>query len=132
MHLWPNDPPAAFKLALKLACAPCWLLCLPELVVAPAGYSLKARIPAALAAYTSSGGVLSVRYSVMRGVKEEPGGRADRIRCLYSNACNSRSGQGRGEGQPGREREMGGGELPYRQVPDRCNWGTLWLTSAKC
>jgi hypothetical protein len=39
------------------------------LVVAPAGYSLNATMPAARAAATSSAVVLSVRYSVMSGVK---------------------------------------------------------------
>lgn len=39
------------------------------LVVAPAGYNLNATTPACFAATTSSGVVLSVRYTVIRGVK---------------------------------------------------------------
>ena len=41
----------------------------------PAGYSLKATTPAFCAASTSDGGVLSVKYSVISGVKGEPAGR---------------------------------------------------------
>lgn len=39
-------------------------------VVAPAGYNLKATIPASRACITSSGGVLSVRYKVINGTNE--------------------------------------------------------------
>jgi hypothetical protein len=50
------------------------------LVVAPAGYSLSATTPAALARRISVGRVLSVRYSVISGVKQLPGGSASRMR----------------------------------------------------
>lgn len=57
-----------------------------EFVVAPAGYSLAATTPAARAAEISSGEVLSVRYSVMSGVKSLPGGSAAKMRSRYASA----------------------------------------------
>ena len=57
-----------------------------ELVVAPAGYSLKATAPAALAARTSSADVESVRYSVMSGRKLVPAGRQSLMRSSYATA----------------------------------------------
>ena len=60
-----------------------------ELVVAPAGYSLYATIPAALAARTSSGEVESVRYRVISGSKTQSGGTAAKILALYSIACEA-------------------------------------------
>ena len=56
------------------------------LVVAPAGYSLHATTPAAAASLMSSGVVLSVRYSVMRGSKSESGPKASVMRALYALA----------------------------------------------
>ena len=53
-----------------------------ELVVAPAGYSLSATTPASLARAISSGGVLSVRYSVIKGSKATPAGTAAWMRAL--------------------------------------------------
>jgi len=62
------------------------------LVVAPAGYNLNATTPTCFAATTSSGVVLSVRYTVIRGVKLVVvllfwGGMAASIRDLYSKAA---------------------------------------------
>lgn len=63
------------------------------LVVAPAGYNLKAATPASLAFSTSSGGVLSVRYSVISGWNVLPSGTAARMRCLYCTALAPDEGQ---------------------------------------
>ncbi len=49
-------------------------------VVAPAGYSFSATMPASRAARISAGGVWSVRYSVISGVKQLPAGSAASMR----------------------------------------------------
>ena len=60
-----------------------------ELVVAPAGYSLNATMPAALASRTVSGVVLSVKYNAIKGSKAKPCGTAAKICCLYAKACST-------------------------------------------
>mmetsp|Transcript_19946 Transcript_19946/g.60390 ORF Transcript_19946/g.60390 Transcript_19946/m.60390 type:complete len:207 (+) Transcript_19946:541-1161(+) len=59
-----------------------------EFVVAPAGYSLQATtLPLSLAVWISSGVVLSVKYSVIRGSKPSAsGGTHARMRSRYSSA----------------------------------------------
>lgn len=65
-------------------------LCVPEFVVAPAGYSLYATMPASLAAATSSAVVLSVKYNVIRGMNDLlAAGTASRMRASYSFACDT-------------------------------------------
>ena len=58
------------------------------LVVAPAGYSFTATTPSARARPISSGGSVSVRYSVINGEKSLPFGRAARMRLRYALAIS--------------------------------------------